>query len=1385
MSCQMGPCGSAKPLGPFDSLADQSGDAGCNSSVGCLPSPSRWRELFPLPRCPLRPSSFGESSSSRRRRCRVNKLVTEANQVVDVLNEMYVPPPGRFSSSTFTMSQSRSHHEIFSQLSMMADSKDEGTAREAVEELLRCSPTYSSEELSTTVRTYEQSLVSIPTSESDPIELSGVLDECGRDTIEDPFRCMMLSEEEWGSVVEHGDVIKPYMDVKLQQSPEEYRHFVKKLYDVGMLRFTCSPQDLVTPFFVSKKDGRLRLILDCRGVNRRFRPPPTMSLAAGYTWSHLQLPRDKTLFIAQSDIKDYFYSLKMPEILQPFFSMPAIPSWLLRQWGVPADMGGEVDREGLAFPMLQVVPMGWSWAMWIAQRVHQHQCLVASGLSPDRVMTDRRPVPSLETDEPFVLPYADNLNVGGTSQSAVQELKDKIVQHLRSLGFKVHEELDATSLADSLGYRIDGARGIVQPVPKKLHKVRQCFKWLSQRPWVSGRAIEKILGHAVHFTLLRRELLSIFRNLYDFAARHSNSSGRLWRSAARESRWAYVLLRLCMSDLRKNWHADITASDASLSGIAVCLKHSTEEEVRKIGCQREGWRFSSYNPANRPREQTVKRGDAFSDPSTVKPLQQTHDDPFIFNNCFEEVQHDFMRPEDWQLQFASRMSIPEHITLLEGRGIVAALRHKFRSVDSYGKRHLHFNDNLAAVLIAEKGRSGSIEMLRVCRRIACLLIASGSFLSTRWIPSEWNPADAGSRRWEAERRADQGTRNHRKATKEAFLYPNRASSEGRRAAEAFLSRSFEQEPDFNSEGFETSSAGKGPIREANQKNTCLESTGAPASLSRANSLGADGSKSSCGPGLHGKIPRISSQSSCPWSKPTRPNELRRGLCWLSERHVSRRQRHQRSQQVIRSRTGCQPRLCPEAVFTQESSMSSRLVKTRPRKHPSSSVMGSGLPVSFGHGKRGQDSTCIGSRADVHMLPSTRGGSDAAGRGLGGTRWGFRQLYTQPSSLRPSGDIKSRIDGRNHLVGLSSVSKLGKNVSFAQSKTISAGARLCGSQKGLGPSVESRENSSRFHGAVPTSTLRAISRQTAQPTRPRRCEKAGEMELRQFNEAVRGSCKSPARISTSAYPDTGKSKAECQSLGKGAPKIYMPTPETDKKKWIIEVFSGTAHLSKAAAAQGYRALAIDVLYGSSCDVLNPEVQRYILRFAARHDTVLVWFGMPCQSWSRARKFDGGPQPLRDDDACLWGRAGLGKSDQQKVQLGNQLLLCSISLISQLHSRGIAWALENPWSSRAWLTQQVHALQNQSNVFLQRLDYCQYHMPWKKATGIMFSGVDLHPVFRICSGTKGRCNSTGKHHLILEGKDSDGKWLTHRAQPYPPQLCSELISQLSHASDKDHV
>lgn len=277
MNDSAGAAASATAAVPQVDVADKAGLKGqhggsktgvfLNSGLAGGVDSSRWRDLFPLPHAPLPVRIPGSSSSSRRRRCKVEGLVKETNEVIDVLNEVYAPPSDRVFPSTCSLAQQRSHHEIFKQLSKRATADSSCTAREAIEELLRSSPTYSSAELSTTVRVFNKDLVSIPTSQSEPVDLSGVLDQCGRETIEDPLRCMMLSEDEWGQIIEKGDTFRPYMDVKLQHSSQEYELFVKTLYEAGMIDFTSEPQDLVTPFFVAKKDGRQRLILDCRGVN--------------------------------------------------------------------------------------------------------------------------------------------------------------------------------------------------------------------------------------------------------------------------------------------------------------------------------------------------------------------------------------------------------------------------------------------------------------------------------------------------------------------------------------------------------------------------------------------------------------------------------------------------------------------------------------------------------------------------------------------------------------------------------------------------------------------------------------------------------------------------------------------------------------------------------------------------------------------------------------------------------------------------------------------------------------------------------------------------------------------------------------------------------------
>ena len=1375
MSFEPGPGGSATSPCPDPPVADRPSlsNLGANSALSGSFDSSRWRDLFPLPHANEPPRSLHSSVSSRRRRSKVTQLVQKSNEVIDVLNEIYAPPSGRSFLSTCSLAQQQSQHMIFQQLSKMGPATKPCTAREAVEELLRSCPTYSSEELSTTVRTFDKDLVSIPTSQSEPIELSGVLDPCGRETIEDPSRCMMLTEAEWGQMVEQGHTIKPYMDTKLQSSAQEYQTFVKALYDAGMISFTSDPQDIVTPFFVAKKDGRQRLILDCRGVNQRFRAPPSISLAAGYTWSHVQIPKNKNLYVAQSDIKDYFYHLKMPDILQPLFCMPSIPSALLRRWMVAADRGGEVNREGQAFPMLRVVPMGWSWAMWIAQRVHQFQCLVASGLPPSRIMTDRRPVPSLETDEPFVLPYADNLNVGGTNQSKVQAVKDKVVKHLRDIGFKVHEELDATTMANSLGYQIDGELGTVQPIPDKLRKVQLCLQWLARRPKISGKAVEKILGHMVHFTLIRRELLSLFRNLYDFAHTYSGAAHRMWRSAAREARWAAVLLNLCVADLRKEWDTVVTASDASLSGIAVCKRSADLETVQKIGSQKEGWRFSSYDPTTRPREQTVEKKDVFADPDTVKPLRVLPHDPFCFNSEFVEIEESFMDPSFWQLQYNVHMQIPEHITLLEGRGIVSALRHKLRDVNCFNKRHLHLGDNLASILIAEKGRSSSYDMLRVTRRLTALLLASSCILAGRWIPSEWNVADHGSRRWEAERKAQVSSKRQAQEVREALLYPKRG------AAQTSSRRIARQSEATNALLTAKILAGEEQGGETVEESQSHGAVAGPTALSRTELPGTDGGLPCGGAGLSSTIPGLSEILSGPSFGFRKSQELRQCLERVSQQHVCRRQRHQRSNQGVCSKPGCQPRLFQQDLPPALPEEPTRLDKVGSWQHSPSSGLASRCSALPGPEQKRKTPRSFGVGPDVHRVPEARRSLEHQRRRPGGSKFRIGLPCHQPSPSRKTRSVKSWPHRRDYPSGFKNHAQSGLDVGKASDKKPSAslaGPRLPGPEGCLGRTTAPRRHPSKLHGVVSTPPFRTFSRQASQPQIPSGSEKKGPLGQRFFNETLRSPCKSPTRIPEVECPDTGQSLGQCRQIGEGAPKVFWPAPKNDKGQWVIEIFAGTCHLAKAAARAGYRAIAYDVLFGSSCDLLDPAVSAAVLHFASCHDVKLVWFGMPCQSWSRARKHDGGPKPLRDEHDFLWGKVDVGPKDRSKIILGNQLLLITVALIHQLWSLSIPWALENPWTSRCWLVSPIRDLATASGASLRQLDYCQYNMPWRKSTGILFAGCDLHSIFKTCQGSFGRCSATHKKHFALSGQDSAGKWLTHRAQPYPPLLCTTIISAL---------
>lgn len=1368
---------------PFENF--QTGPQSFDFSGGdsAVPDPNRWRELFPLPASPLPVHASGSSTCSRRRRAKVRTRVSEANEIVRCLNEMYHPRKKSYDIETPTLAQHSSQHAIYKQLQRRPALRHSCTEREAIEELLHHEVAYTGETCATTVRPYDRSLVSLPDCGSKLVPLDQVLDAAGREVVGDPHGRMLVSEAEWGEIVEKGETVMPYMDVTLQKCPELYHQFILDLYEKNLISFTSKPQGLVTPFFVAKKNGRLRFILDCRAVNRRFHPPPPLAMAAGSTWSSLDLPQGEILYTAQSDIRDYFYSLELPTSLQPLFCLPAIPHRLLQAWGVDERHFSEPDGQGWVFPHLVAVPMGWNWAMWLSQRAHQQIALEASGLGVDRVLVEGKPCPELASGKPVIIPYADNLNVTGINAELVQQTKDVVVKRLRELGFRVHEELDAHHTCQSLGFLIDGLNGTVSPIPERLDKICKAFMWLSRRPQVSGRSIERLLGHAVHICLLRRELLSIFRGLYDFAYSCYDRRVKLWPVAAKEARWAANLLKLCQADLKKTWSRQVTSSDASLSGIAVCKRDMEPAEQSIIGGMKEHWRYKSRIPVN-PREAALSPLDPFSNPETVKPSEVQKQDPFELNEVFPEVPKKHLQKDLWHDVFAVHMTHPEHISLLEGRGVVAALRHKFRSSFEFNRKHLHFSDNLAVALLAAKGRSNNFQMLRVSRRIAALLLATGSWLSVRWIPSEYNVADRASRQWEHLRDshvASRGAVEKRKKEIHARCY-NKAS--------IALGRTNFKESHVGDESKGEEEVKSHPLPAgADQRSEDQQSAGEDADPCGSSPvLGADHVRE--GGRFSTSCTRLSAKSQgaeavCQKTEALteRGYQLRSGLLQVCESHVQSRVRPSRRKQNTCSNHGCVPRLFPQAHVEPNTKGTSGLGKAGTPTDKTSSPMAADSGDLHGTAEEEQEGFSSSNIAHVHSLPQTRRSSRRAATGFSATNARQQALLAAPSSRRTSSAVQGGAVGRVNLAGQPSSSmdrrhiirdSHGSNIPTGYHLR-STGGRL---EKGTQESWAGRES----RGSISTETCRAQSRQIYEVEVTAGSQTKRPMGSRQQRQALRGPRQDQPGIPCSSKTDPKTLLACGFNLPGPGPKIFPPVMNGQSQRLsrniVLELFSGCAALSKGCSQHGFLAIAYDIDYSSNCDLLQPHVVDDVLAFLTQHSNsvALVWMGTPCSSWSRARKHDGGPRPLRDDSANLLGFHDIPKKDQVKVQIGNQLLSVSAKIARHCMHLGISFVIENPYSSRIWLTEQMRSLVAAGASF-GRTDFCGFKTPWRKATGFMFwQFPELPTIFKTCLTQNGRCSFSGRRHIILSGIDSQGVWLTRRAQPYPKDMCDAIAQQL---------
>ena len=146
---------------------------------------------------------------------------------------------------------------------------------------------------------YDSTLISVPDAGSNPVRLSERIGDDARNLLVHFDSHLLLSDEDWGAVVENQTHVGTYTDPRLERSDRLYHDFVRRLHTGGLITFRRAPHEVksrVGVFVVNKKDGRQRIVIDCRATNRRFKPTPHIPMGTGAAWADAQIDPDSNVF---------------------------------------------------------------------------------------------------------------------------------------------------------------------------------------------------------------------------------------------------------------------------------------------------------------------------------------------------------------------------------------------------------------------------------------------------------------------------------------------------------------------------------------------------------------------------------------------------------------------------------------------------------------------------------------------------------------------------------------------------------------------------------------------------------------------------------------------------------------------------------------------------------------------------------------------------------------------------------------------------------------------------------------------------------------------------------------------------------------------------------
>ena len=1330
------------------------------------------------------------SRSVQRRALRRQHIHELAEEATVALNEMYT---GGHSADRIPRSanaaQRASLQRIVSACGAMGSPPAELNGQGALKELLG-KRGYDGEP--SALAPLDVDSLALPGSGFQPVSIEAAGGEGGRKIVERLLQKVLPSQAAQEKEIQSG-VRRPYSDPVLRNRPRVYARFLRRCRDAGLLEYRHSCRKKVGAFAVWKKNGEQRLVIDARIANCSFEDSDAVHLATGQSFGAIEAEEGPPIWVGGVDIAVAFYAMELPAELREYFGMEQIRANLV---GVTEIDGVAVGPRQMVTPVLRVLPMGWTLALWVCQGLHEIIADRVPGISRTNALIDRQPAPSLQ---PYLhTEYVDNFvalsQKGGPVLKAATDVRDE----LTAAGLPCHE-VECSQGGETLGWSFDERAPTVCVSRKGAWRLRLGLQELLRRGRASGDDLSCIIGHFTFRALIRRELLSCLNACYSFIEQNRHSRCALWASVRRELRWCCALIPFATKDLSAEWSSTVTVFDASWWGRGVLQKKVDPGLVKELGQYSERWRFgrAGEEKALTARESALWHGQSLPQSrSRVPPVPRS-----VWGG-------------DWCRVSSAPWTRQESQAVLEGRAGVWSINHVARSAQSFGKRHLLLSDAMSFTLAATKGRSSTPAMCRVVRQWSAICLAGFLYPRIRWVPSEHNAGDDGSRGGKSVR-AEAARKSHATSLARAFeawdawgefLRTHRATINGDADEEVDRDRAGEPAPPTLGSRAPGERAASAPPSEP----------GTP--------------EAKAGRGVGGSRGRRSRRSKVSADQPVRPRADRpiRPAQLPREAHGHPRDGGEisgssaRLRDVVQGcsaadgvpeRSGRNHRVLPQrgllrggaAERGDRAARGAGVLPGRPHARGAGALeepprppgleaagagavstpdaMGGRLPA--GRAARPQRAVGNGARRghDVRLHPAAVG--DAAPQRGGhrparSSRAGHGSQVEHPASpTRGGAPLENRRIRREPHPRQPGVRLPPQALHSGQgpNRSASPGVQVHLHRVGAGLPAGRRDAEpahARSSRALPAKARGGLPRDAHRGAKLERVDEARPMAFRGKREEVReGRAHQPGAQRSAA--------AASRESGAGRRHRWRPPLEDIVKLgpfpsgFALEIFSGSGHFSRAwrrdPRLRHIPIFEVDIRHHGSHDLLSRRSQQLIRGWLTAGLVRAIWLGTPCTSFSRARESGPpGPPPLRSNE-CPWGLPHLSPKDLAKVKIGNALASFSLSLFHCCRLRGIPCAIENPHTSRLFLLPSF-VREHVRGVRDFVTDYCQDNQPWRKRTRFRTVHLDLARAMRRCTG-HGICSASGRPHVQLRGT-FNGQFRTLIAEPYPMNLCRRLAS-----------